>query len=66
MPGRVLDQIEVKPEGSSWEYPFHPRQFGVQHSNFDVRDFATGEWELADTVVMQFFLEADGPNGKVF
>ncbi len=57
MPGMVLDQGEVSPRGTSWEYPLDPTQLAVQHPNFDVRDFSDGEWGMSDTVVLQFLLE---------
>lgn len=65
MPGMVLDQGEVTPRGLSWEYPFSPTQLSVQHPNFDVRDYSTGEWGLADTLVFQFLLEAMDGEDKV-
>ncbi|MCO4774214.1 MAG: hypothetical protein KDA24_29555, partial [Deltaproteobacteria bacterium] len=57
MPGRVLDQGWVEPPEPEFEYRFTPRQVAVQHSNYDARNFALGQWETADTVVLQFFLE---------
>ena len=63
MPGQVLDQGEIKPRGQSWEYPFSPLELARQYPNFDARTYANGKWELADTVVFQFFLEAED-NGK--
>ncbi len=57
MPGRVLDQGWVEPPKPSFEYRFTPRQVAVQHSNYDARNYALGNWETADTVVLQFFLE---------
>jgi len=58
MPGQVLDQVELRPQGNRFEYPFEPLEVAKQFPNFDVRHFGTGGWMLADTVVFQFFLEA--------
>ncbi len=58
MPGQVLDQVELQPDGNGWEYPFEPLEVARQFPNFDVRHFGTGDWMMADTVVFQFFLEA--------
>ena len=65
MPGQVLDQGVVTDASGAWEYDFQPLQRMVQFPNFDVRNFATGELELADTVVFQFFLEAEIGGEKV-
>ncbi len=65
MPGMVLDQGEVHPQGLSWEYPFSPVHMSVQHPNFDVRDYSNGDWGMADTVVFQFLLEAMDGDRKV-
>jgi len=64
MPGQLLAQGEVRPVKNSWEYPFDPVQVAVQYPNFDVRDFSTGEWKLGETVVFQFFLEAEDDQGQ--
>ena len=66
MPGRVLDQGWVEPGRAGWEYRFAPKQVAVQHTNYDARNFATGEWELADTVVFQFFLEGTRDGEPVY
>ena len=67
MPGQVLDQGEASPAGQTWEYRFSPVQRAVQFPNIDVRNFGTGEWDLADTIVFQFFLQAeDGQGVKVY
>ena len=58
MPGQVLTQGDVAPRSSRWEYAFHPTALAALFPNFDVRDYGTGEWNLAETVVFQFFLEA--------
>ena len=63
MPGQVLDQGVTTGKAGSYSYPFSPLQLAVQFPNFDVRDFTTGRWSLADTVVFQFFLEAEEPGG---
>ncbi len=65
MPGRVMDQGSIEPTGAGWTYRFSPAQAGAQHPNYDVRNYASGAAELADTVVFQFHLEADGPDGPV-
>ncbi len=58
MPGRVLDDgVVVGDPDHKWSYRFAPLQVAAQHSNFDVRNFRTGELELVDTVVFQFFLQ---------
>ncbi|MCZ7584368.1 MAG: hypothetical protein M5R36_14085 [Deltaproteobacteria bacterium] len=66
MPGRILDQGDVAPRGGSWEYPFYPKNLAAQHPNLDVRNFATGEWELADTLIFQFFLEGTRGDQKMY
>jgi len=66
MPGRVLDQGFVKPDGTTWAYRFAPQQVAVQHQNFDARDFGKGNWKAADTVVFQFFIEATRNGEKVY
>jgi len=58
MPGQVLTQGDLAPRSSRWEYAFHPTTLAALFPNFDVRDYGTGEWNLAETVVFQFFLEA--------
>ena len=65
MPGQVLDQGVVAGEGGQFLYPFVPTQLAVQFPNFDVRRFDTGQWELADTVVFQFYLEGRDKGKKV-
>ena len=66
MPGQVLDQGSVAPPGPDFEYPLVPAQIAAQFENFDARNFATGAWELYDTVVMQFFLEAEDQGQNVY
>jgi hypothetical protein len=66
MPGRVLDQGSTAVATNSWEYPFEPIQLAAQFPNLDVRNFATGKWELADTLVFQLFFEAENDQGKVY
>ena len=66
MPGRVLDQGYVDPNRPGFEYRFAPQQVAVQHSNYDARNFATGDWEVADTVVFQFFLEGTRDGKPVY
>ena len=63
MPGQVLDQGETTGKEGRYSYPFSPVQLAVQFPNFDVRDFTSGRWSLADTVVFQFFLEGKEPDG---
>jgi hypothetical protein len=58
MPGRVLDDgVIVGDPDHAWTYRFSPLQIAAQHSNYDVRNFRTGELELVDMVVFQFFLQ---------
>ena len=64
MPGQVLDQGETTGKAGRFDYPFAPAQLAVQFPNFDVRDYTTGAWALADTVVFQFYLEAQEPGGQ--
>lgn len=66
MPGQVLDQGMINPEKAEWDYPFEPVQFVAQFPNLDVRNFSTGEWELADTILLQFFLEGELNEEKVY
>ncbi len=65
MPGRVMDQGVHEGDGADWTFRFSPEQAGAQHANYDVRDYATGAPQRADTVVFQFHLEAEGPDGPV-
>lgn len=65
MPGRVLDQGWVEPPQPEFEYRFTPRQVAVQHSNYDARNYAEGDWETADTVVLQFFIEGTRDGERV-
>ena len=66
MPGQVLDQGVVRESGGAWTYRFDPKQMSVQFPNLDARDFGTGGWRLADTVVFQFFLEGVDRGEKVY
>ena len=67
MPGRVLDDGVVRGDPDhAFSYRFAPLQVAVQHSNFDVRNFKTGELELADTVVFQFFLQGERDGEMVY
>ena len=66
MPGQVLDQGVAWPAANRHEYPFEPLHLATQFPNVDVRDFATGKWDLADTVVFQFFLEGTSAGVRVF
>jgi len=65
MPGQVLDQGVVTPASERFDYPFVPPQLAVQFPNLDVRNFGTGRWELADTVVFQFYLQGRDRGKKV-
>ena len=65
MPGRVMDQGVMEPSGRDWTFRFSPAQAAAQHPNYDARNYATGHPELADTVVFQFHLQAEGPDGPV-
>ena len=64
MPGQVLDQGTVRPATNSHGYPLEPLHIASQFPNFDVRNFKTGAWSLADIVVLQFFLEGDDAAGQ--
>jgi len=66
MPGQVLDQDSLEDLENHWGYRFTPVQFASQFSNLDVRNFGSGNWEMADTVVFQVFLEAKDGNQKVY
>ena len=66
MPGQVLDQVELRPRGNRWEYPFEPLEVVRQFPNYDVRHLGTGDWMMADTVVFQFFLEARDGDEEVY
>jgi len=66
MPGQILDQGQVSPAEPAWEYPYEPAELAVAFPNLDVRSFGSGEWELSDTVVFQFFLEAERDGEPVF
>lgn len=62
MPGRVIEQGEASVAGAAWSYGFTPAEAVIRAPNFDVRFYANGRWELADTVVFQFCLE--GKDGQ--
>ena len=64
MPGQVLDQGAVDEPDGEWTYHFQPIQWAAQVPNFDARDYGTGEWTLAETMVFQFFLEGTNPAGE--
>jgi len=66
MPGQVLDADVVESDAAEWEYRFRPLQMAVQFPNLDVRNYATGHWELVDTVVFQFFLEGERDGKKIY
>ena len=66
MPGQVLEQDVIQDPVSGWEYRYTPSQMMVQFPNLDARDFGTGEWSLADTVVFQFFLEGEDAGAMVY
>ena len=65
-PGQVIDQGVVSGQGGRFEYPLSPPQLAVQFPNLDVRNMGTGQWALADTLVIQFFLEAMDGDQKVY
>lgn len=66
MPGAVLDQGVFEPTEAGWAYDFQPMQWAAQAPNFDARDYGTGEWKLAETMVFQFFLEGERDGVKVY
>ena len=66
MPGQVLDQGHLRPRANRHEYPLEPLHLAHQFANLDVRNFTTGRWGLADTVVLQFFLEGSIGGARVF
>lgn len=65
MPGAVLEQGVASPPGGVWTYEFTPAEIVRRFPNFDVRQFATGLPELADTAVFQFCLEARDGDRRV-
>ncbi len=66
MPGAVLDQGIVTSDDGAFVYDFQPMQWAAQATNFDARDFGTGEWKLAETLVFQFFLEGTRDGEPVY
>jgi hypothetical protein len=64
MPGQVLDQGVVDEPDGDWTYYFQPIQWSSQAPNFDSRDYGSGDWQLAETMVFQFFLEGTNPEGE--
>ncbi len=66
MPGQVLDQGVVEPTEPAFIYDFQPIQWAAQTTNFDARDAGTGRWQLAETVVFQFFLKAERGGAPVY
>jgi hypothetical protein len=64
MPGRVLEQGTVRPDGPGWSYVFSPAEWAVANTNFDYRDYVTGGTLLGDTVVFQFCMDARDPDGR--
>ena len=65
MPGQVLDQ-GIFSGANDWSYHYHPAQMTVQYPNLDARDYGSGIWQLADTVIFQFFLEGLDNGVKVY
>ena len=66
MPGQVLDQGVIDASAGGWSYDFEPIQWAAQTTNFDARDYGTGDWQLAETVVFQFFLEGTRDGEPVY
>jgi hypothetical protein len=66
MPGQVLDQGQVSAPHGTWQYRFNPTQVARVYPNVDMRNYATGKWELADTIVFQFFIEAKRGEENVY
>jgi hypothetical protein len=66
MPGAVLDQGVIEPTEAGWAYDFQPIQWVAQSTNFDARDYGTGQWQLAETMVFQFFLEGERDGKPVY
>lgn len=66
MPGQVVEQRVVTPADNSFTYRMDLQQAALRISYLDVKNFGTGRPALADTIVFQFFLEAEGPEGKVY
>ena len=66
MPGQVLEQDVIADPAVGWEYRYTPSQLMVQFPNLDARNFGTGQWALADTVVFQFFLEGEDAGVRVY
>jgi len=65
MPGAVLEQGVVSPPDGAWTYELTPAELVKRFPNFDVRQFATGVPELADTAVIQLCLEARDGDRRV-
>ena len=66
MPGQVLDQGVIDGSAGAWSYDFEPIQWAAQATNFDARDLGTGQWQLAETVVFQFFIEGERDGEMVY
>ncbi len=66
MPGTVLDEGAVTPDGNSWSLGFDPRRAAIQFPFIDTVDHADGEPVYADTIVFTCLFEATGPEGKVW
>lgn len=66
MPGQVLDRGVVEIDDNRWDYPFEPMQITAQFPNFDSVNFGSGYPQMAETVVMQFFLQGERNGEKVF
>ncbi len=63
MPGQVVEQGTVTPSRNSYDYRFDPMEASVRIPFLDVRDYGTGMFNLADTVVFQFLLEGKTADG---
>jgi hypothetical protein len=66
MPGKVLEQRTLPLSGNQWEYFFEPFQTAIQAPFLDVLNYSTGLITSADTVVFQFFFEAEDDRGPIF
>jgi hypothetical protein len=66
MPGTVLDEGTVEPQGNRHALGFDPRRASIQFPFIDTVDHATGEPVYADTIVFTCLFEATGPDGKVW
>jgi hypothetical protein len=65
MPGRVIEDGELRPQGPGWTYRFWPMEAPVRVPNYDAVDLFSGEPAPGETVVFLFHIEAERASSRV-